>query len=126
MTEQSGYPEADLTDYELGLLERLFSSTTRFPIAFKAWLVKYLEIDPPDLTRGVSQVPTGGIILWPAAALPTGFLAANAATASQTTYAALYGKCGTRFNTGGEPAGTFRLPPNLPTPPTNTRWIIKT
>lgn len=41
---------------------------------------------------------------------PAGWLKANGAVISQTTYASLYAVIGTTFNTGGEGAGNFRLP----------------
>lgn len=41
---------------------------------------------------------------------PTGWLACDGSVISQTTYAALYGACGTFYNDGTEAAGTFRIP----------------
>jgi microcystin-dependent protein len=41
---------------------------------------------------------------------PSGWLACDGAVVAQATYAALYAKIGTAFNTGGEGAGNFRLP----------------
>lgn len=52
----------------------------------------------------------GQIAFFPVSSPPAGFLKANGAVVSQTTYAALYALCGSQFNTGGEGAGNFRLP----------------
>lgn len=38
------------------------------------------------------------------------WLLCDGSAVSQTTYAALYAAVGTAYNTGGEPAGTFRVP----------------
>lgn len=42
--------------------------------------------------------------------VPTGWLRANGATVSRTTYAALFAAIGTLYNTGGENGSEFRLP----------------
>jgi hypothetical protein len=41
---------------------------------------------------------------------PAGLLVANGTTVAQDDYPDLYARLGTTYNTGGEPAGTFRLP----------------
>lgn len=60
----------------------------------------------------VDQVaaPIGAVVGWPGVALPTGWTWCLGQVLSQTTYAALFAVCGTRFNTGGEGTGNFRLP----------------
>lgn len=75
------------------------------------------------MTAAVSQIPPGTMMLWGggggqyAASVGTagsiavpGWLYCDGATVSTTTYAALYAAISTRYNTGGETAGTFRLP----------------
>lgn len=55
--------------------------------------------------------PIGGVGLWPSALpTPAGWLKTTGQTVSTTTYAELSALYGTTFNTGGEAAGTFRLP----------------
>jgi hypothetical protein len=41
---------APLTDKEIALVKRLFSDPFSIPLEFKAWLVAYLETNPPLLT----------------------------------------------------------------------------
>jgi phage-related tail fiber protein len=57
-----------------------------------------------------SPFPAGSVVFVGQGSAPTGFLKANGAVVSQTTYAALFAAYGTAFNTGGEGAGNFRLP----------------
>lgn len=51
----------------------------------------------------------GTIIFYPKSTLPTGFLKANGAAVSRTTYAALYAVIGTTFG-AGDGSTTFNLP----------------
>jgi microcystin-dependent protein len=55
-------------------------------------------------------VPTGVILTYGGVTAPAGYLLCDGSTVSQTTYAALFAAISTRYNTGGEAAGTFRLP----------------
>ena len=70
----------------------------------------------PGDSGGVASVPTdllfktGMLLPFAGAAAPSGWLLADGSTVSQVTYAALFAVCGTTFNIGGEPVGTFRLP----------------
>lgn len=66
---------------------------------------------------GAAWQPFGfmrGEVRWlsykPATSPPTGWLLADGSTVSQSTYADLFALLGTVHNTGGETAGTFRLP----------------
>jgi microcystin-dependent protein len=75
------------------------------------------------VTTAVSQIPPGTMMLWGggggqyvapvgtagSVAVP-GWLYCNGSAVSQTAYPALYAAIGGRYNTGGETAGTFRLP----------------
>lgn len=59
------------------------------------------------------SVPTGTLIDFIGTIAPAGFLELDGTTKSLTTYSTLYTQWqaqGLNFNTGGEPAGTFRLP----------------
>lgn len=57
-----------------------------------------------------SAVPVGSIIPFPKAAVPPGYLELDGSVQSIATYPDLAAYLGTTFNTGGEPAGFFRLP----------------
>jgi hypothetical protein len=75
------------------------------------------------VTSAVSQIPPGTMMLWGggggqyaapvgtagSVAVP-GWLYCDGSAVSQTAYPALYAAIGGRYNTGGETAGTFRLP----------------
>jgi microcystin-dependent protein len=52
---------------------------------------------------------TGEVIMWPAAAAPTGYLLCDGAAVSRTTYAALFAIIGTTYGTGNG-STTFNLP----------------
>lgn len=57
-------------------------------------------------------LPIGGTIVWPGASDPVGgdWLICDGRTLSTSVYADLFAVCGTTWNTGGEAAGTFRIP----------------
>jgi len=57
-----------------------------------------------------NYVRTGMVIPFAGVAAPSGWLLCDGSAVSQITYAALFTICGTAFNTGGEPIGTFRVP----------------
>ncbi len=70
----------------------------------------------PGDSGGVASVPTdllfktGMLLPFAGNVAPSGWLLADGSTVSQVTYVALFAVCGTTFNIGGEPVGTFRLP----------------
>lgn len=53
--------------------------------------------------------PTGGLMMWPTATAPLGWLLCNGQAVSRTTYAALFALIGTAFGTG-DGSTTFNLP----------------
>lgn len=55
------------------------------------------------------KVPPGTVIFFAGATLPSGYLKANGATVSRTTYASLYSAIGTRYG-AGDGSTTFKLP----------------
>lgn len=55
-------------------------------------------------------IPAGLVAWFGRNTAPTGWLKANGAVVPQASYAALFAAIGTTFNTGGEVAGSFRLP----------------
>lgn len=57
-----------------------------------------------------SAVPVGSIVSFPVATVPAGYLELDGSVQSIATYPDLAAYLGSTFNTGGEPAGTFRLP----------------
>jgi len=56
-------------------------------------------------------VPVGAVTMWLSdAGIPAGYLKCDGLTVSQATYPNLFAVLGTKYNTGGEAPGTFRLP----------------
>ncbi len=64
--------------------------------------------DGSQLT-GISGTPTGAVIYHAANTAPTGFIKANGATVSRSTYADLFSAIGTTFGVG-DGSTTFQLP----------------
>lgn len=62
------------------------------------------------LTDGSNLLPAGVVATFARNSAPTGWLKANGAVVSRTTYATLFAAIGTTFNTGGEAGTDFRLP----------------
>lgn len=70
------------------------------------------------MTQVLEQIPPGTMVLWVGGAAqyaPTkypapGWLYCDGGTVSIDTYRALFNVISTRYNTGSEPVGTFRLP----------------
>lgn len=60
-------------------------------------------------TIGVNSSPTGTVIWFAANTAPTGYLKANGANVSRTTYASLFAVIGTTFG-AGDGSTTFGLP----------------
>jgi microcystin-dependent protein len=58
----------------------------------------------------IPGTPIGMVVPYAGASAPSQWLVCNGATVSQTTFALLFAVLGTTYNTGGEAAGTFRLP----------------
>lgn len=56
-----------------------------------------------------ASVPVGSIVMWPLDVPPTGWLSANGATVSRTTYADLFAVLGVKYGVG-DGATTFGLP----------------
>jgi len=54
-------------------------------------------------------VITGGILMWPTASAPSGYLVCDGAAVSRTTYSALFAICSTTFG-AGDGSTTFNLP----------------
>lgn len=69
------------------------------------------SLDVATLTlNGSPLLAPGALQMYAAAAPPAGWLLCDGQAVSQSTYAALYAVIGNTFNTGGEAAGTFRVP----------------
>jgi microcystin-dependent protein len=62
----------------------------------------------------MGTAPTGAIFMWPTMTAPGGYVNADGTAYSQTGFPALFGICGTAFNTAGGQAdpgvGLFRVP----------------
>jgi microcystin-dependent protein len=56
-----------------------------------------------------NSIPTGGLMMWPTASAPNGYLLCNGAAVSRTSYAALFAVIGTTFGVGDN-STTFNLP----------------
>jgi len=56
-----------------------------------------------------NSVPAGGLMMWPTASAPIGWLLCNGTAVSRTTYAALFAILGTTFGVGDN-STTFNLP----------------
>lgn len=61
-------------------------------------------------TGGGGGIPTGTIVPYGGATLPTGYVWANGQVLSTITYPELYAVYGTTYNTGGESPTQFRVP----------------
>ena len=58
---------------------------------------------------GIEGIPTGTIVPWSTASVPTGFLECNGAAVSRSTYADLFAIVGTTYGAGNG-STTFTLP----------------
>lgn len=56
-----------------------------------------------------NSVPSGGLMMWPTASAPVGWLLCNGTAVSRTTYATLFAVLGTTFGSG-DGSTTFNLP----------------
>jgi phage-related tail fiber protein len=63
-----------------------------------------------ELTALRSSTPVGAILPFPKAEVPAGYLELDGSLQSVVSYPDLATYLGTTYNTGGEPAGYFRLP----------------
>lgn len=72
-------------------------ATTLFRNIFQSW-IKDMPLSIGDI-KFTGAPPDSGV-----------WLLCDGSAVSQTTYANLYARIGTLFNTGGEPSGTFRVP----------------
>ncbi|WP_230387460.1 phage tail protein [Pseudomonas guariconensis] len=63
-----------------------------------------------ELTALRSSTPVGAILPFPKAQVPAGYLELDGSVQSAVAYPDLAAYLGTTYNTGGEPAGYFRLP----------------
>jgi microcystin-dependent protein len=61
-------------------------------------------------TVSKALIPVGTIVTTALLSAPTGWVFCDGRVLSQTTYATLFAALGTTYNTGGEAAGTFRIP----------------
>lgn len=68
----------------------------------------FLSDDGKDFLSEAS-VPVGSMVFWPMDLAPTGWLTANGATVSRTTYANLFAVYGTKYG-AGDGSTTFGLP----------------
>ena len=66
------------------------------------------DFDGANLT-GIEGIPTGTIVPWSTASVPTGFLECNGALVSRSTYSALFAIIGTTYG-AGDGSSTFKLP----------------
>lgn len=72
--------------------------------------VTYTKAEIEALLKNMSALPVGAMVPFPTGTVPAGFLEVDGSVQSVATYPDLAAYLGTTFNTGGEAAGTFRLP----------------
>lgn len=72
--------------------------------------VTYTKAEIEALLKNMSALPVGAMVPFPTGTVPAGFLEVNGSVQSAAEYPDLAAYLGTTFNTGGEAAGTFRLP----------------
>lgn len=110
MNEETPPQLPGLTQVELETLKKTFSSPLDVPPEWKAWLISYLEANPPAFlfpTAG-SVFPTGAVMQFAAAAPPAGWVLCDGASLDRINYAALFGVIGTLY---GSVDGThFNVP----------------
>ena len=63
----------------------------------------------PGAPAVLAEPPTGGLMLWPTSSAPSGWLIADGAAVSRTTYADLFAVLGTAYG-AGDGSTTFNLP----------------
>jgi len=116
-----------LSDQEYGLVQRLFSDPFSFPLAFKAWLVGYLESSDMSLpmssvlglqsTLGITgagqgtlgTLPAGLIFPYGGSTAPTGSLLCDGASYAKTLQTRLWNAIGYQYG-GSEASGQFNVP----------------
>jgi microcystin-dependent protein len=69
---------------------------------------KFLLLTMPAVA-GLTGIPVGAIVAWPASSVPTGWLECYGQAVSRTTYAALFAAIGTAYGVG-DGSTTFNLP----------------
>ena len=70
----------------------------------------YTKPEIESMVAQASALPVGAVVAFPKAAVPPGFLEIDGSVQSIATYPDLAAYLGSTFNTGGEGAGSFRLP----------------
>lgn len=105
-----------LTVDERKLLAKMFSDPLSIPPEWKAWIVSYLEANPPALTVGDlfgpsgSPFGTGFIVQYGSDTPPAGWLLCDGSSVPRTTYPDLFGVIGTLY---GSVDGTHFNVPDL-------------
>jgi microcystin-dependent protein len=130
-----GHLEAEdnrpLSERELALVKRLFSDPFAIPLEFKAWLISYLESNPPLMTTSsifgfrsavsaqvealnLADFLPGMMLDWGGDADPDShWMICDGRTLDRTTYALLYGVLGFKYSPtpGTDPGGNlFHIP----------------
>lgn len=119
INEQSAEKQASLlpglTQAETETLKKVFSSPLDIPAEWKAWLISWLEANPPQIP--ISQVlgftqastPVGSIFAYAGFSAPDAFLLCDGSAISRTIYAPLFSAIGTAYGVG-DGSTTFNLP----------------
>lgn len=115
----NGVQEELIAAIEGGGLTPTAGDTTQLHQAIQAMVVAHAGGDDPhpvyvtdaDLAAAIAAclLPAGSVIYVAKSAAPTGYLKANGAAVSRTTYAALFAAIGTAFGVG-DGSTTFNLP----------------
>lgn len=85
---------------------------TRLPVGTSNQVLTVIAGIPSWQPAPSGTLPPGIIAPFGGNTVPTGWLECDNSVVSQATYAALFANIGTLWNTGGEGAGNFRLPPS--------------
>jgi microcystin-dependent protein len=104
-----------LTQAETETLNKVFSSPLDIPAEWKAWLISYLEANPPQIP--ISQIlgftqastPVGTIFPYGGDTAPEGFLLCDGQAVSRDTFALLFGVIASKYG-AGDGSTTFNVP----------------
>lgn len=109
MFARSKFSTGDWTAWrEVGFLDSpAFTGTPTAPTAARG--TTSTQLATAAFVQDAAGTRTGEVVLFPVSSPPAGFLKANGAAVSRTTYAALFAVIGTTFGTG-DGSSTFNLP----------------
>jgi len=92
-------------------LPKLYGRTLENLLDWAERIVVYFEQEVSD-ALATGDAPVGTVLDWAtaSASAPSGWLLCDGSAVAIVSYPQLYSLLGTDYNTGGEPADTFRVP----------------